>query len=473
MILYLIFSKLIKRKAKYKVKTTSNHKKDVLSIISNVISSSDKKLSLKRDNSETHCTRSQDYKRDLYLVDISMMDSIISIDIKNNVLELEPLCTMESITNFLLEYKYRLPVTPEFKGITIGGTIAGGGLESSSYIYGLMQESILEYDIILGNGSIVTVTPEKHRDLFYGAMWSLGTLGIIVRIKVRIIPNESDFVRISYEKFNTFETYNSQLCEYIHLKQKDFIEGVQLNPYEYVLISGNILKSNDYTITYRNRYWWDMWFITRICNITRNRYSCDDIMHLNDYLFRWDRGIFWLGLLKINPSSFIKRFFFGYLFDMETHHTISRWKSDKSNEKKRILTDVGPPLSKLKDMDSYLNEEIKVYPVWHLPFKIFRNHSEESIFSCEKVCKHDDIIIDFGIYGVPRMPAFDFFKMNKDIEKKVHALGGMKGFETVCYYSQEEYKALFDIEKYEALRCKYFANNKFPTHFEKIVSMSK
>ena len=25
-----------------------------------------------------------------------------------------------------------LPVTPEFKGITIGGTLAGGGLESSS-----------------------------------------------------------------------------------------------------------------------------------------------------------------------------------------------------------------------------------------------------------------------------------------------------------------------------------------------------
>ena len=50
--------------------------------------------------------------------------------------------SMEEITDFLLNLKpkpYMLPVTPEFKHITIGGAVNGLGIESSSCKYGLFD----------------------------------------------------------------------------------------------------------------------------------------------------------------------------------------------------------------------------------------------------------------------------------------------------------------------------------------------
>ena len=50
-------------------------------------------------------------------------------------------------------------VVPQLKTITLGGAVAGVGIESSSYRHGLVHDTVLELDVLLGDGRVVTCTP--------------------------------------------------------------------------------------------------------------------------------------------------------------------------------------------------------------------------------------------------------------------------------------------------------------------------
>ena len=51
---------------------------------------------------------------------------------------------------------------PELKTITLGGAITGLGIESSSFRNGMPHESVLEMDILTGDGRVVTARPGRR-----------------------------------------------------------------------------------------------------------------------------------------------------------------------------------------------------------------------------------------------------------------------------------------------------------------------
>lgn len=59
------------------------------------------------------------------------------------------------------------------------------------YIYfqvGLYQESIVAYEMVLADGSLVRATRDnEYGDLYYTLPWSHGTLGFLVALELQII----------------------------------------------------------------------------------------------------------------------------------------------------------------------------------------------------------------------------------------------------------------------------------------------
>ena len=53
-------------------------------------------------------------------------------------------------------------VVPELKTITVGGTIVGIGIESSSFKHGFVHEGMLEADILIAAGNVVTIRPDNE-----------------------------------------------------------------------------------------------------------------------------------------------------------------------------------------------------------------------------------------------------------------------------------------------------------------------
>ena len=80
-------------------------------------------------------------------------------------------------------------VVPQLKSITLGGAVAGVGIEASSFRHGLVHETISAIDVLTGDGRILICTPDnEHRDLFLGLPNSYGTLGYALRLTARTVP---------------------------------------------------------------------------------------------------------------------------------------------------------------------------------------------------------------------------------------------------------------------------------------------
>ncbi|KAK8108106.1 uncharacterized protein PG998_010119 [Apiospora kogelbergensis] len=73
-----------------------------------------------------------------------------------------------------------------------GGYTAGGGHGLLTSLYGMAADSVLEWEVVLPTGQLVTVTPHNgHADLY----WALsgggaGTFGVVVSLTTRIYPDE-------------------------------------------------------------------------------------------------------------------------------------------------------------------------------------------------------------------------------------------------------------------------------------------
>ena len=162
----------------------------------------EQKITLQRDSS---CCFSDKYKTNTKQINISNFNKILSVNTNENYVVAEPGVSMEQITDFLLNLKcgpHMLPVTPEFKHITIGGAINGLGIESSSCKYGLFEKTVLKYEVILTNGNVIEATPEnEYQDLFFALPGSYGTLGIVTKVYIKIIPTEK-YVRVKYKVFS-------------------------------------------------------------------------------------------------------------------------------------------------------------------------------------------------------------------------------------------------------------------------------
>jgi len=79
------------------------------------------------------------------------------------------------------------PVLTNYLDLTVGGTIAIGGIGGGSSHHGLQADNVLELHIITGDGRELTCSPSLNADLFGAARAGLGQCGIITRATLRLV----------------------------------------------------------------------------------------------------------------------------------------------------------------------------------------------------------------------------------------------------------------------------------------------
>ena len=80
---------------------------------------------------------------------------VLHLDEERGVVKVEPMVTVGDITRFLVPRGYTLAVTLEIADATLGGLAFGVGMTTYSHKVGLYQETIEEYEVVLGDGSVV------------------------------------------------------------------------------------------------------------------------------------------------------------------------------------------------------------------------------------------------------------------------------------------------------------------------------
>src|SRR5512145_2680166 len=124
--------------------------------------------------------------------------------ISDGWVEAEGMVPYEDMTRECLARGVMPAVVPQLKTITLGGAVAGVGIESSSHRHGLVHDTMLELDVLLGDGRVVSCTRDnEHADLFFGFPNSYGTLGYALRVNAKTIPVKS-YVQRTHEPFSRF-----------------------------------------------------------------------------------------------------------------------------------------------------------------------------------------------------------------------------------------------------------------------------
>ena len=76
-------------------------------------------------------------------------------------------------------------------------------------------------------------------------------------------------------------------------------------------------------------------------------------------------------------------------------------------------------------------------------------------------------MLNIGLWGFGPKDHGEFIRKNRDLERKLRELGGMKWLYAHTYYDEDEFWEQFDREWYDKLRTKYGAES-LPTVYEKV-----
>ena len=388
-------------------------------------------------------------------IDVRSFHHVLSIDTSKHIADVEGMTTYEELADQTLKFGLLPTVVPQLKTITIGGAISGIGIESSSFKYGLVHETIEEMEILLGDGSTIVCSATQNSDLFYGFPNSYGTLGYVLRLKVKLIPAKK-YVKLTHTKFTVPAKFFAQMEASCASLRFDYIDGVVFSSDEMYIITGKFTDDAPFVTDYT--------YMKMFYQSIRQREV--DYLTAKDYIWRWDTDWFWCSKHFYVQHAPVRLLATKWLLNSKTYQHIMRLshKIMRDSNTESVIQDVDIPIEHTVEFLDFLLREIRVLPIWICPFRSYDPSVTYDLYALDP----KKLYINFGFWDtVPSTQPEGHF--NKKIEAKALALHGKKGLYSTAYYDEQTFWQIYNRPAYEALKSKYDPNSCFKDLYEKTV----
>ncbi len=144
-------------------------------------------------------------------------DKILSFDTALGHFECQSGLTLDKILEVIVPKGWFLPVTPGTKFITVGGAVASDVHGKNHHVDGSFSNHILEMDIMLAGGNLVTCTRDNnYADLFWATCGGMGLTGLITRVKFDLKKIETSYIKQKQVKAANLEEVIRLFEEYQH-----------------------------------------------------------------------------------------------------------------------------------------------------------------------------------------------------------------------------------------------------------------
>ena len=385
-------------------------------------------------------------------LDVRNFTNVLHVDAVNGYVVVEGMTPYAKLVDECLRHNVMPAVVPQLKSITIGGATAGCGIESSSFRYGLVHETVQEMEILLGDGRTVACTPDnEHRDLFYGFPNSYGTLGYALLIKAMVVPVKK-YVKLTHLRHTDPLGFFADLARQCERRDVDFVDGVVFGRRDMVISLGQFVHEAPYTsdYTYEKIYYRSL--------LER----AEDFLTTADYLWRWDTDWFWCSKNLLAQNPFIRRLYGRRRLNSITYTKLmrwnSRWKFTRSIDRllgfhtEPVIQDVEIPIEHAPEFLAFYHDVIRFMPMWICPTRGYNKQARFDLYRMDP----QKLYVNFGFWDVIRgrkklPPGYH----NRKIEGRVIALQGMKSLYSDSYFSPEQFWEIYNRPAYEALKKKY------------------
>jgi FAD/FMN-containing dehydrogenase len=398
-------------------------------------------------------------------LDVRGLNHVLAVDAAAGWVDAEAMTPYAALADATLAHGVMPCVVPQLKSITLGGAVAGVGIESSSFRHGLVHETMLELDVLLADGTVALARPDnEHRDLFFAFPNSYGTLGYALRVKARTVPIRP-FVRLEHVHHSDPVAFFGNIAA-VCAAPADFVDGVVFGPREMATTVGRFVDAAPYTsdYTFEHIYYRSL------------RSRDEDYLTARDYLWRWDTDWFWCSGNLYAQHPLVRRLLGRRRLNSIFYAKVMRWNARVGLTRLRdrvlglhpesVIQDVDIPIERAPEFLDFFLREIGLLPVWVCPFRAPEPAAQWTLFPT----RPDALYVNFGFWDVVRAaeahPAGHF---NRLIERKVRELGGIKSLYSDSYYPRDEFAEIYGGKAYDALKVRYDPEGRLPDLYEKCV----
>lgn len=391
-------------------------------------------------------------------LDVSGFDQVIEIDAKGRWADVGGMTTYEHLVDALLAFGLMPLVVPELKTITIGGAVTGLGIESSSFRNGMPHESVMEMEILTGDGTVVVATADNaHSDLFHGFPNSYGSLGYALRLRIEL-EDVRPYLHLRHVRFYDLASLIEVLDEVCRTREYerervDFVDGTVFGPNEcYLSLAGwsdSAPQTSDYTrraIYYRS--------------IQDKR---EDWLTVRDYLWRWDTDWFWCSRAFMAQKPLVRRLAGPRLLRSDTYWKLMafenrhHWKARLDSRRGRppredVIQDVELPVARLEEFLTGFMREVPILPFWICPLRQRRPDATWELYRLDPT----QLYVNVGFWSsVELSPGMAEDHHNRWVEAEVDRLGGRKSLYSTVYYDQDRFWEIYNGPVYRQLKDRY------------------
>lgn len=169
-----------------------------------------------------HSTYGQSQVEAGVVIDMSTLNKIQSIGADRAIVEAG--VVWSQLLQQTLAQGLTPPVLTDYIELSIGGTLAVGGIGGATPIYGVQVDNVWELQVVTGEGKLETCSKFQNRDLFEAVLAGLGQCGIIVQATIKLIAacTSARVFHLFYDDLTTF-THDQRLL--INDQRFNYVEG--------------------------------------------------------------------------------------------------------------------------------------------------------------------------------------------------------------------------------------------------------
>jgi Delta24-sterol reductase len=267
----------------------------------------------------------------------------------------------------------------------------------------------------------------EHKELFFTAAGSCGSLGVVTLLEMELIDARK-YVELEYIPVHSVQDAVKEFEKYQDLPDVDYLDGILYSQTSGVIMVGRLTDEMLDTGVSRFDRPADPWFYMHaegILGRTANaKLNHKETIPVQPYLFRYDRGVFWSGLRAfkyfLTPFNRITRYLLDpFMYSRTMVHALHR----SGLSSRTIIQDYGIPYEAADEFIRWTDERTGIWPLWLCPVKSAPR--DERSFSQGNNIK-TGILLDVGIWDMGPAEPSSFIRLNREFEAKVAELGGMK-----------------------------------------------